>query len=62
MALQRNIKDLGTFGYQVHAQGNPEYREYIPRTLEMVRANLLRRLRYHEIYPLFDRYVLSDGG
>jgi hypothetical protein len=62
MALQRNIKDLGTFGYQVHARGNSEYREYIPRTVEMVRSNLLRHLRYHEIHPLFDRYVLSESG
>ena len=59
MALQRNIKDLGTFGYQVHQAGNREYERYIPRTLAMVRAALLRRQIYHGIFPLFDRYVFS---
>ena len=62
MALQRNIKDLGTFGYQIHHAGNEEYRRYIPRTLSMVRAALLRNQRYHGIFPLFERYVFSGGA
>ncbi len=61
-ALQRNIKDLGTFGYQVHHAGNEEYGRYIPRTLAMVRAALLGSQRYHAIFPLFERYVFSGGG
>ena len=62
MALQRNIKDLGTFGYQVHHAGNAEYGQYIPRTLAMVRATLLRSQRYHGIFSLFERYVFSGGA
>jgi N-acetylmuramate 1-kinase len=62
MALQRNIKDLGTFGYQVHHMGHLEYERYIPRTLEMVRSALLRRQLYHGIFPLFEKYVFSVGG
>jgi aminoglycoside/choline kinase family phosphotransferase len=31
MALQRNLKALGTFGYQTTARGNPVYIQYIPR-------------------------------
>ena len=33
MALQRNLKALGTFGYQSTARGNPVYMQYMPRTL-----------------------------
>jgi len=61
MALQRNLKDLGTFGYQVHALGHEEYQAYIPRTLRMVRDNLLVHKRYHEIFPVLERYLFSAG-
>jgi len=40
MALQRNLKALGTFGYQTTARRNPVYIQYIPRTLRNVRHNL----------------------
>ncbi len=40
MALQRNLKALGTFGYQTTARANPVYIQYIPRTLRYVRRNL----------------------
>ena len=40
MALQRNLKALGTFGYQTTARRNPVYIQYIPRTLKYVRDNL----------------------
>ncbi len=48
MALQRNMKALGTFGYQTTARRNPVYIQYIPRTLRYVRTNLDR-------LPLFGR-------
>jgi hypothetical protein len=40
MALQRNLKALGTFGYQTTARRNPVYIQYIPRTLRYARTNL----------------------
>ena len=40
MALQRNLKALGTFGYQTTTRRNPVYIQYIPRTLRYVRDNL----------------------
>ncbi len=40
MALQRNLKALGTFGYQTTTRGNTVYIQYIPRTLNYVKANL----------------------
>jgi N-acetylmuramate 1-kinase len=52
MTLQRNLKALGTFGYQTTARRNPVYIQYIPRTLRYVRDNLAgydRFGRLHEI-------------
>lgn len=40
VALQRNLKALGTFGYQTTARANPVYIQYMPRTLRYVRATL----------------------
>jgi len=48
MALQRNLKALGTFGYQTITRGNPVYIQYMPRTLRYARTNL-------EKYPRFAR-------
>ncbi len=40
MALQRNLKALGTFGYQTTTRSNPVYMQYVPRTLSYVRRTL----------------------
>jgi N-acetylmuramate 1-kinase len=48
MALQRNLKALGTFGYQTTTRRNTVYIQYMPRTLRYVRTNL-------EKYPRFAR-------
>jgi N-acetylmuramate 1-kinase len=55
MALQRNLKALGTFGYQTVVRGNTVYIQYIPRTLNYVRTNLAK-------YPRFERLqeILAD--
>ncbi len=42
VALQRNLKALGTYGFQVSRRGNDVYRRYIAPTLHMVRQNLER--------------------
>ena len=52
MALQRNLKALGTFGFQTTARGNPVYIQYIPRTLRYVRTNLLRHARFTRLQEL----------
>jgi aminoglycoside/choline kinase family phosphotransferase len=46
MALQRNLKALGTFGFQATSRGNPSYAQYVPRTLAYVRRNLHRNPRF----------------
>ena len=48
MALQRNLKALGTFGYQTITRRNTVYIQYIPRTLRYAKTNL-------EKYPRFTR-------
>jgi aminoglycoside/choline kinase family phosphotransferase len=52
MALQRNLKALGTFGFQTTSRGNPVYIQYIPRTLNYVRANLARYERFGRLREL----------
>ena len=46
VALQRNLKALGTFGYQTTVRRNPVYLQYIPRTLRHARENLHRQPRW----------------
>jgi aminoglycoside/choline kinase family phosphotransferase len=50
MSLQRNLKALGTFGYQTAARGNPVYIQYIPRTLRYVKRNLTRHSRFGRLH------------
>jgi aminoglycoside/choline kinase family phosphotransferase len=52
MALQRNLKALGTFGYQTVRRGNTVYIQYIPRTLNYVRANLAKYPRFGRLQEL----------
>jgi len=57
MALQRNIKALGTFGYQVGARGNQTYADAIPRTLAHVRDNLYRYDRFARLRAVLARHI-----
>ena len=56
MALQRNLKALGTFGFQAATRVNPVYIQYMPRTLAYVRANLERHARFDRL-----RELLADA-
>jgi N-acetylmuramate 1-kinase len=57
MALQRNLKALGTFGYQTTVRANPVYIQYIPRTLRYARLNLLRQDRFATLRTLLGTLV-----
>src|SRR6185436_7429861 len=57
MALQRNLKALGTFGYQTTARRNPVYIQYIPRTLRYVRDNLGRHRRFDRLRDVLAAHV-----
>jgi aminoglycoside/choline kinase family phosphotransferase len=57
MALQRNLKALGTFGYQTTARRNPVYIQYIPRTLRYVRDNLEHLTQFARLRELLSALV-----
>jgi aminoglycoside/choline kinase family phosphotransferase len=57
MALQRNLKALGTFGFQTISRGNPVYIQYIPRTLSCVRGNLERDARFGRLHELLAAHL-----
>jgi aminoglycoside/choline kinase family phosphotransferase len=57
MALQRNLKALGTFGFQTTARGNPVYIQYIPRTLRYVRRNLEQLPQFARLRELLATHV-----
>ena len=62
MALQRNLKALGTFGYQTATRRNPVYIQYIPRTLASARTNLAKYPRFSGLRELLGRYVEELRG
>jgi aminoglycoside/choline kinase family phosphotransferase len=57
MSLQRNLKALGTFGYQTIAKQNPVYIQYMPRTLRYVRTNLARYSTFGRLHDLLAAHV-----
>jgi aminoglycoside/choline kinase family phosphotransferase len=57
MSLQRNLKALGTFGYQTTAKQNPVYIQYMPRTLRYVRNNLARYSTFGRLHDLLAAHV-----
>ena len=57
MALQRNLKALGTFGYQTMTRRNPVYIQYIPRTLRYVRENLQKYPRFSALREILAAHI-----
>jgi N-acetylmuramate 1-kinase len=57
MALQRNLKALGTFGYQTMTRRNPVYIQYMPRTLRYARTNLEKYTRFARLRGLLAAHV-----
>jgi aminoglycoside/choline kinase family phosphotransferase len=57
MALQRNLKALGTFGYQTTTRGNPVYIQYMPRALSYVKGTLVRYPRFGRLHEVLARHV-----
>ncbi|MEE8483220.1 MAG: phosphotransferase [Nitrospinota bacterium] len=42
VSLQRNLKALGTFGYQASAKNNDFYLQFVQRTINYIRQNIMR--------------------
>jgi hypothetical protein len=61
MALQRNLKALGTFGYQTITRRNPVYIQYMPRTLRYARINLAKYPRFARLRELLAAHVEELG-
>ena len=57
MALQRNLKALGTFGYQTTTRRNPVYIQYMPRTLNYARMTLEKYPRFARLRELLAAHV-----
>jgi aminoglycoside/choline kinase family phosphotransferase len=57
MALQRNFKALGTFGYQTVTRANAVYIQYMPRTLNYLRVNLSKYPRFAQLQELLAPFV-----
>jgi N-acetylmuramate 1-kinase len=57
MALQRNLKALGTFGFQTTTRQNTVYIQYIPRTLNFARMNLVRYPRFARLRQLLSEHL-----
>jgi N-acetylmuramate 1-kinase len=57
MGLQRNLKALGTFGYQTTTRRNPVYIQYIPRTLNYARMTLEKYPRFARLRGLLAAHV-----
>ena len=57
MALQRNLKALGTFGFQAATRGNPVYIQYIPRTIAYVRHNVERDSRFWRLREILSAHM-----
>jgi N-acetylmuramate 1-kinase len=57
MALQRNLKALGTFGYQTTTRSNPVYMQYVPRTLSYVRRTITADDRFGRLAELLGGLV-----
>ena len=57
MALQRNLKALGTFGYQTVTRRNTVYIQYMPRTLRYARTNLEKHPRFARLRGLLASHI-----
>jgi aminoglycoside/choline kinase family phosphotransferase len=57
MSLQRNLKALGTFGYQISVRGNKVYEPYVSPTLESVESNMMRNPRWDGLRKALSTHI-----
>jgi N-acetylmuramate 1-kinase len=62
MSLQRNIKALGTFGYQVAVRGSRRYIPSIPRTGGYVAANIARHGEFSSFRAVVEELVCAPSA
>lgn len=61
MSLQRNIKALGTFGYQVAVRGSARYLSSIPRTGAYVEENIAHRPEFARYYSAVEDLIYAPA-
>ena len=61
MALQRNIKALGTFGYQASVKGSSRYLSAIPGTAANISYALKRRPEFKSYFSVLEENILSPS-
>ena len=59
MCLQRNLKALGTFAFQVAVKGNRRYVDAILPTMGYVRENLARHPELRELGEMLEEYLFG---
>ena len=57
MSLQRNIKALGTFGYQIAVRGSTRYESSIPRTGRYIERNIARHEEFGEFRAVVEEFI-----
>ncbi|MBI4454458.1 MAG: phosphotransferase [Acidobacteria bacterium] len=59
MSVQRLLKALGTYGYQITTRGNFIYQQYIPGTLHRAYQSVLKLKRFPQIQTLLEREIFG---
>jgi N-acetylmuramate 1-kinase len=62
MCLQRNIKALGTFGYQFSVRRSTRYLSSIPRTGAYIAANISERVEFSEFRPVVEELISGPAS
>lgn len=62
VALQRNLKALGTFGFQIARRGNRVYAPYVGPTLALVSTTLARAPRFEGLRRILSRHCEEIEG
>ncbi len=57
MSIQRNLKAIGTFGYQKKIKNNDRYMRYIAPTLEYVRQAFTRRTELKSLHTVLSEAI-----
>lgn len=60
-SLQRNIKALGTFGYQATVRKSVKYMSAIPRTARYVKANLAKYPELRKFQSVVEDYIIAPA-
>ncbi len=61
MSLQRNIKALGTFGYQASVRGSTRYLSAIPRTAGHIAQNIVKLQDFEDFRSVVEEFICAPA-